>query len=76
MKSLRVGTGRYLCKVYNYHDSRACGYKWFGILPRIEGMVWEWDGWIWINIALRYRVILCALSVLCDPLCTFVDQTL
>jgi hypothetical protein len=23
MKSLLVGTGRYLCKVYNYHDSRA-----------------------------------------------------
>jgi hypothetical protein len=38
MKSLPVGTGRYLCKVYNYHDSRACGYKWYGILPIIEGI--------------------------------------
>jgi hypothetical protein len=46
MKSLHVGTGRYLCKVYNYHDSRACAYKRSGILPRIEGMVWEWNGWI------------------------------
>jgi hypothetical protein len=32
LKSLLVGTWRYLCKVYNYHDSRACGYKWSGIL--------------------------------------------
>jgi hypothetical protein len=40
MKSLLVGTGRYLCKVYNYHGSRACSYKQSGILPRIEGMVW------------------------------------
>jgi hypothetical protein len=44
MKSLHVGTNRYLCKVYNYHDSRACDYKWSGILPRIEGMVWVWNG--------------------------------
>jgi hypothetical protein len=46
MKSLRVGTGRYLYKVYNCHDSRTCGYKWSGILPRIEGMVWVWNGFI------------------------------
>jgi hypothetical protein len=39
MKSLCVGTGRYLYKVYNYHDSRACGYKRSGILPRLDG----WD---------------------------------
>jgi hypothetical protein len=32
MKSLLVGTGHYLYKVYNYHDSLACGYKWYGIL--------------------------------------------
>jgi hypothetical protein len=46
MKSLRVGTGRYLCKVYNYHDSQVCGYKRSRILPRIEGMVlvWVWYG--------------------------------
>jgi hypothetical protein len=36
MKSLLVGIGCYLCKVDNYHDSRACGYKRSGILPRIE----------------------------------------
>jgi hypothetical protein len=53
MKSLLVGTGRYHCKVYNYHDSRACGYKRSRILPRIEGMVWEWDSFV----------------VLCDHLC-------
>jgi hypothetical protein len=32
MKSLLVGIGRYLCKVYNCHDSRACDYKRSGIL--------------------------------------------
>jgi hypothetical protein len=52
MKSLLVGIGCYLCKMYNYHDSRACGYKQSGILPRIEGIVWEWNGWIWFAIAL------------------------
>jgi hypothetical protein len=35
MKSLLVGIGRYLCKVYNYHDSRACGYKRSVILSRL-----------------------------------------
>jgi hypothetical protein len=46
MKSLRVDTGCYLYKVYNYHDSEACGYKQSGILPRLEGMVlvWLWYG--------------------------------
>jgi hypothetical protein len=38
MKSLLVGTGRYLCKVYNYHDSPACGYKRSGILFLIDGL--------------------------------------
>jgi hypothetical protein len=44
MKSLLVGIGRYLCKVYNYHDSQACGYKWSEILSRLDGMV----GWIMV----------------------------
>jgi hypothetical protein len=39
MKSLLIGTWRYLCKMYNYHDSRACGYKRFEILSRLVGMV-------------------------------------
>jgi hypothetical protein len=39
MKLLLVGTGRYLCKVYNYHDSRACGYKWFGIFFQLVGLI-------------------------------------
>jgi hypothetical protein len=38
MKSLLVGTGRYLCKVYNYHDSQACGYKQSGILIWLDGL--------------------------------------
>jgi hypothetical protein len=39
MKSLLVGTGRYLCKVYNYHDSRACDYERSGILFQLVGLV-------------------------------------
>jgi hypothetical protein len=38
MKSLLVGTERYLCKVYNYHDSRACGYKRSRILFWLGGL--------------------------------------
>jgi hypothetical protein len=34
-----MGTGRYLCKLYNYYDSRAYGYKRSGILFRLVGMV-------------------------------------
>jgi hypothetical protein len=37
MKSLLVGIRLYICKVYNYHDSRACGYKRSGILSRLDG---------------------------------------
>jgi hypothetical protein len=44
MKSLLVGTGRYLCKVYNCHDSRAYGCKWSRILSRLVGMGWDWNG--------------------------------
>jgi hypothetical protein len=32
---------------YNYHDRRACGYKWSRILFLLDGMVWfgwEWNG--------------------------------
>jgi hypothetical protein len=38
MKSLLMGTGCYLCKVYNYHDSRACGYKRSGIIFWLDGL--------------------------------------
>jgi hypothetical protein len=38
MKSLLVGTWRYLCKVYNYHDSRACGYKRYGVLFWLDSL--------------------------------------
>jgi hypothetical protein len=52
MKSLRVGQGANLCRVYNYHDSRAYSYKWSGILPKIDGfgMVLVW---LWHDIELR-----------------------
>jgi hypothetical protein len=46
MKLLLVGTTRYLCKVYNYHDSRAYDYKRSGILSRLVGfgcaLFWFW----------------------------------
>jgi hypothetical protein len=38
MKSLRVGTGYNLSRVYNYHDSRAYGYKRSGILFWLDGL--------------------------------------
>jgi hypothetical protein len=56
MKSLLVGTGCYLCKMYNYHDSRACGYMRSRILSRLDGFGYG-DGF---SVALWNRVILCA----------------
>jgi hypothetical protein len=44
MKSLLMGRGRYLCKMYNYHDSRAYGYKRYRILSRLVDMEWDWSG--------------------------------
>jgi hypothetical protein len=44
MKSLLVGIECYLCKVYNYLDSRACGYKWSRILFQLDGLGMEWFG--------------------------------
>jgi hypothetical protein len=41
-----------LCKVYNYHDSRACGYNWSRILYRIDGMILGRE-WLWHGIGLR-----------------------
>jgi hypothetical protein len=39
MKSLLVGIGCHLYKVYNYHDSRACGYKRSRILFWLDSLV-------------------------------------
>jgi hypothetical protein len=38
--------GTNLCRVYNYHDSRAYGYKWSGILTGLVGigLIWLWIG--------------------------------
>jgi hypothetical protein len=67
--------GTNLYRVYNYNDSRAYGYKRSRILSRIEGMVWEWDGSIWFDIALMFVpfVTLCAplWIKLCAPLCLY-----
>jgi hypothetical protein len=43
--------GTNLCKVYNYHDSRAYGYKRSGILFWLDGMVWMRMGWDGFNLA-------------------------
>jgi hypothetical protein len=77
MKSLLIGTGRYVCKVYNYHDSQACGYTRSGVLPRIDGMVWEWFcygmvmAWYWIEII--FGVAVWSYVIYSNP---FVDHTL
>jgi hypothetical protein len=39
----------HLCKVYNYHGSQACSYKWSGILCRLDGLGMEWI-WIWFMV--------------------------
>jgi hypothetical protein len=39
--------GTNLCKVYNYHDSWACGYKQSGILLRLDGWDVGWLVWFW-----------------------------
>jgi hypothetical protein len=41
-----MGTGRYLCKVYNYHDSRAYGNKRSEILSRLDG----WLGMVCLGV--------------------------
>jgi hypothetical protein len=66
MKSLLVCTGRYLYKVYNYHDSRACGYMQSLILSRLDGFGVEW---FWFSLC-GSHVFLCApwWIVLCDIL--------
>jgi hypothetical protein len=46
MKSLLVRTGRYLYKVYNYHDRWACRYKQSGILYRLD---WCWMGLVLVR---------------------------
>jgi hypothetical protein len=33
-----MDTGRYLCKVYNYHDSQAYNYNQSRIYSRLEGL--------------------------------------
>jgi hypothetical protein len=67
MKSLLVGTGRYLCNVYNYHDSRACGYKQSGILFWLDSLDGKWSG---IGQAFVESLwLLCAcVAILCDIL--------
>jgi hypothetical protein len=46
--------GTNLCKVYNYHDNRAYGYKQSGILSRLDGfgcgMVWFDLVWFWFSL--------------------------
>jgi hypothetical protein len=62
--------GTSLCRVYNCHDSRACGYKKSGILFWLDG--WMGMGWYLVmplcNLC-DYFVPLCAfMIILCDIL--------
>jgi hypothetical protein len=70
MKSLLLGIGRYLWKVYNYHDSRACGYKRSGILFCLDGL--DGNGMVLVKSLWKlcdYFVPLCAIVIiLCDIL--------
>jgi hypothetical protein len=59
-----MGIGCDLCKVYNYHDSRACGYKLSWIISGLVGLVGNG------------RVLVQSLWKLCDPFVNFVDHTL
>jgi hypothetical protein len=56
--------------VYNYHDSRACGYKRSGILSRLDGYL---DG-IGFGENVRLCVNLCLL--LENNLCLMLDNNL
>jgi hypothetical protein len=56
--------------VYNYHDSRACGYKRSGILSRLDGYL---DG-IGFGESVRLCVNLCLL--LDNNLCDLLDNNL
>jgi hypothetical protein len=77
MKSLLMGTGHYLCKVYNYHDTRACGYKQSGILSRLDGY---WMGLVLVRV--RLCVNLCLLLdnnpclLLDNNLCLLLDNNI
>jgi hypothetical protein len=50
MKSLLVGAGHYLCKVYDYHDSRAYDYKRSMILSRLVGLGVEWSSFLGLAV--------------------------
>jgi hypothetical protein len=63
MKSLLVGTGSYLFKMYNYHDSRACSYKWTRILSRVDGLGVEWFGFGLCNTHFLHNKIIAKLEV-------------
>jgi hypothetical protein len=59
-----MGIGCYICKVYNYHDSQACGCKRSGILPRIVGMVV--NGVVLVKTLLSLSALCAFLIILCD----------
>jgi hypothetical protein len=62
--------GTKLCKVYNYHDSQPCSYKWFGILFWLDGMVWFGMGlelfWYGYGMVLDQDDFWCSFVKLCD----------
>jgi hypothetical protein len=61
-----VGIGRYHYEVYNYHDSRACSYKWSGILFQLDGMVG--NGVVFVETLWSICALCASVIILCDIL--------
>jgi hypothetical protein len=64
-----MGTWHYICKVYNYHDSRACSYKRSGILSRLADLGVEWYGFglaVWSCMIYRIplQITLCGILLI------------
>jgi hypothetical protein len=49
MKSQLVGTGYKPLQNVNYHDSRALGYEWSGVLIGFVGFLMVWIGYVWMG---------------------------
>jgi hypothetical protein len=49
MESLLMGTGYKPLHSVNYHDSRALGYEWSGVLMGLVGFGMVWIGYVWMG---------------------------
>jgi hypothetical protein len=69
--------GTYLYRVYNYHDSRACGYHRSVILSRLDGY---WMGLVLMRVRLYANLYLLLDNNICllldNNICLLLDITL